>query len=371
MKILLLGDASNLHNTLAVELRREGHSVVVASDGSRWMDTDRDITLRRGSGIMGTARYLGKLALTLPRLRGYDVVQLAGPMFLQLRPEKLRHILSYLRKHNRRVMMTALATDPTYYAACHDGTTYRYSDYRIGSEPSPFTLSREYRERHHADWTLPAVTAYHAHLLEQVDGVVACLWEYYAAYRRYAPRVALSYSGIPIDTDRLVPQRSIDTVPERIRLFIGIQRERTILKGTDRLLAAARRVAERHPSRVELDVVENLPYKQYIGRMAQAHVILDQLYSYTPATNALIGMAQGLVALSGAEPEYYSLIGETANKPIVNVSPLVEGDIERQLEALVERRDRLPAMAAASRAFVVKHNAAPVVASRFVEMWRK
>ena len=116
--------------------------------------------------------------------------------------------------------------------------------------------------------------------------------------------------------------------------------------------------------------MENLPYDEYTHRMRQSHVILDQLYSYTPGTNALIAMAQGLVAVSGAEPEYYDLIGETINKPIINVSPLVEGDIDRKLTWLVEHRDQLPAMARASRAFVEKHNAASVVAQRYLDFWQ-
>ena len=58
MKILFAGDASNMHNCLAQELRRMGHEATVASDGSRWMDTHRDINLKRGPGLLGALRYL-------------------------------------------------------------------------------------------------------------------------------------------------------------------------------------------------------------------------------------------------------------------------------------------------------------------------
>jgi len=179
----------------------------------------------------------------------------------------------------------------------------------------------------------------------------------------------VAYGGIPIDTDSL-EYRPLEQAPDKLRLFIGIQRDRHVIKGTDRLLAAMKRLHDRYPRVTELEVVENLPYDEYTRRMRQSHVILDQLYSYTPGTNALIAMAQGLVAVSGAEPEYYDLIGETINKPIINVSPLIEGDIDRKLTWLVEHRDQLPAMARASRAFVEKHNAAPVVAQRYLDFWQ-
>ena len=163
----------------------------------------------------------------------------------------------------------------------------------------------------------------------------------------------------------------IDREPEKVKLFIGIQRDRNILKGTDRLLEAARRTVDRYPTLCELKVVENVPYEEYVTLLSQSHVLLDQLYSYTPATNALLAMARGLVAVSGAEPEYYDLIGERDNHPIINVSPLVEGDIDAKLEWLVHNKHLLPDLSRRSREFVVKHNDSQVVARRHLEFYEK
>ena len=57
MKILLLGEASNLHWTLAEGLRTLGHDVTVASGGSGWMNNRRNIDLQRNSyGLIGSLR---------------------------------------------------------------------------------------------------------------------------------------------------------------------------------------------------------------------------------------------------------------------------------------------------------------------------
>ena len=85
----------------------------------------------------------------------------------------------------------------------------------------------------------------------------------------------------------------------------------------------------------------------------------------------LMAMAQGLVAVSGGEPEYYELIGERHNRPVVNVDPTVPGDIDARLEWLVRNKRQLPAMSRAGRDFVEKHNAAPVVAQRYLDFWAK
>ena len=368
MKILFAGDASNMHNCLAQELRRMGHEATVASDGSRWMDTRRDINLLRRPGMIGSLRYLWDVKRALPMMTGYDIVQIASPIFLRLRPHRIAKVFDYLKAHNTHMVLSALATDMVYYDACHDGHTYRYSDYMLGDEPSPYVGSSEYVAQQQDNWRQPFMRRHSDHILGGIDGVVACLYEYYVAYKPLmGDRVA--YAGLPIDTESL-SFRPLNDVPDKVRLFIGIQRNRHVVKGTDRLLAAMKRVHDRYPGITELEVVENLPYDEYTRRMRGCHVILDQLYSYTPATNALIAMAQGLVAVSGAEPEYYDLIGEKANKPIINVSPLVEGDIDRKLSWLVEHRDQLPQMARASRAFVEKHNAAPIVARRYLDFWK-
>ena len=369
MKILFAGDASNMHNSLATELRRQGHEAVVASDGSRWMDTGRDINLLRKPGKWGALRYVADIVRALPRMRGYDVVELAGYIFLTLRPDKVRVVFDYLRRHNRCVVLSALGTDVTYYNACHDGHTYRYSDYRLGDQPSPYVSSREYLAQQQDNWKSSLMQRHSEHILGRVDGVVACLWEYYAAYQSigYQP---LAYAGIPIDLNAL-PFRPLRGVPDKVRFFLGVQPERMVIKGTDRLYDALRHVVNRRPQECEMVVATRMPYHEYTSLMRHSHVILDQLYSYTPATNALIGMAQGLVAVSGAEPEYYDLIGERDNRPIVNVNPLVEGEIEAKLEEIIARKAELPTWAERSRAFVEKHNAAPVVAQRYLDFWNK
>ena len=47
LRILLLGDYSNCHNTLATGLRRLGCDVTVVSDGSKYLDTERNLDITR------------------------------------------------------------------------------------------------------------------------------------------------------------------------------------------------------------------------------------------------------------------------------------------------------------------------------------
>ena len=111
MKILLLGEYSNVHNTLAMGLRALGHRVTVVSNGDFWKDYPRDIDVSRPTGRLGGVRLLAKIYALLPRLRGYDVVQFINPIFFELRAERLFYIFRYLKKHNKKLFLGAFGMD--------------------------------------------------------------------------------------------------------------------------------------------------------------------------------------------------------------------------------------------------------------------
>mgnify|MGYP007107564136 CR=1 FL=1 len=50
MKILLMGEYSNVHATLADGLRKLGHQVTVVSNGDFWKNYPRDINMARRPG---------------------------------------------------------------------------------------------------------------------------------------------------------------------------------------------------------------------------------------------------------------------------------------------------------------------------------
>ena len=114
MKILLLGEYSNVHWTLAEGLRKLGHNVTVVSNGDFWKDYPRDIDISRKPGKIGGIKLYIKLLRMLPKLRGYDIVQLINPLFFELKAERLFFFYNYLRKHNRKIVLGAFGMDLTY-----------------------------------------------------------------------------------------------------------------------------------------------------------------------------------------------------------------------------------------------------------------
>ena len=134
MKILLLGEYSNVHNTLAEGLRQLGHQVTVASNGDFWKNYPRDIDLQRTASLWGKISFAFRLLRALPKLRGYDVVQLINPLFVEMKAERLFALYRYLRKHNKRVYLCAFGMDYYWVNECRTRKPLRYSDFNLGNE---------------------------------------------------------------------------------------------------------------------------------------------------------------------------------------------------------------------------------------------
>ncbi|MCM1310366.1 MAG: hypothetical protein NC301_04985 [Bacteroides sp.] len=367
-KILLLGDYSNCHRTLATGLRRLGCNVTQASDGTSWMQTDRQIDITRRPGKLGGLKHYMRLLFgdLRPLLRGYDIVAIHDVDFVQLRPQRMRPLFNRLKRENGSVFLTAMSTDIAYLdmVAAPD-CPLRYSEWFIGSEPSRHHIARQQQWE---AWHAPVLANYQREALEQLNGAVSVLYEYHLGMQRALGDDRAAYGGLPIDTSLFQP---VDiTTPQKVKLFLGRDRNRKLMKGSDLLEIAAKRVVSEMPDKAELEIVENIPFSDFTKRLKNSHVVLDQIYSYTPATTALMAMAYGLNTVSGGEPEYYDFIGETENRPIIN-APIDLDELTDTLRNVVLNPDKIAERGRKSREFVVKHNDTEVVARRFLDFWLK
>ncbi|WP_291286186.1 glycosyltransferase [Flavobacterium sp.] len=359
MKILLLGEYSALHSTLAEGLRILGHEVTVASDGCKWMQNDRDINLfRPGYDFFNSVKYLGKVHKIFAKFKGYDIVQIKNPSFLDLNIKRNLHFYRFLLKNNSKVFLGAFGTDYFWEKLCIENKTLRYSDLFIGEKSLDICK---------CEWQGSQFKDANIEVAETCNGIISCLYEYYKSYEPHY-KSKLAYIPLPINTD-LLPFKQKEIQEEKIKFFIGIQKLKSKLKGTDLLLEEVLKLQKVYPKEVLVNKVTSLPWKEYVKMMSESDVILDQLYSYTPAMNGLLGMAQGLVLVGGGEPEIYELIKENYNRPIVNVYPSKE-DIYTKLEELIQNKKLIPEISRKSREFVEQHHNYIQVAQQYIDFWK-
>ena len=368
LKILLLGDYSNCHRTLATGLRRLGCDVTLISDGSTWQNCDRDLDISRRPGKFGGLELFIKMSTSLrPKLKGYDIVSINDPNFVTLKPSRLKIIFDRLRRDNGSVFLNAMSTDVPFLDMLEaTDSPLRYSEWFTDGQPG-----RHYIANHDQwqAWHSPELVNYHRHVYENIDGATSVLYEYHCALERVLPTDKIAYVGIPIDLDLYDPVVYTDSVGP-VKLFLGRDRHRMLVKGSDLLEKAARIVIERHPGQAELVLVENRPFNEFVNLLRGAHVVLDQIYSYTPATTALMAMAYGLNVVSGGEPDYYNFIGEHDNRPIIN-APIHLDALVETLDNVVTHPELLAERGRRSREFVEKHNECVTVARRHLDFWTK
>lgn len=330
------------------------------------MRTARQIDLRRRlpGKLGGMELYARLMSPWGKRLAGYDIVSVTNPIFLPLKPQRVRALFNKLKRENGVVFLTALGTDLPFIEECLDPESpLKYNEYRLNGRPGPYAVAHPevvetWRHGPLADWT--------NEFYERIDGAVSVLYEYHLSIARRLPNEKIAYGGIPIQANLFEPIELPEAL-QPVRIFLGRHAHRQAEKGTDLFEIAIRRAMERYPGRGELIIVENRPYAEYIELMRSAHLVVDQAYSYTPATNALLAMAYGIPVVSGGEETFYDFINEDT-RPIYN-SPT---DVEAMTELfchILTHPEELRFRGILSRQFVAKHNDAKVVAARFLNFW--
>ena len=363
MKILLLGEYSNMHNTIAEGLRELGHTVTVASNGDFWKNYPRDIDLQRTMTKWGTVNFLWRLLKALPKMRGYDVVQIINPVFVEVTPKYIYPIYKYLRKHNRSMFMCACGMDYYWVKESLNGA-FRYGDFNIGKEKRSSSEIDGYIQ----DYLYGPKKDLTKYIAKDCDGIISALYENDVCYRpEYAYK--LEFIPEPINLGKITP-RLPHPETDKTRFFIGIQKTRSEYKGTDVMYRCLLRLAEKYPDKVDIVKVESVPYVEYCRLMDTSDVLLDQLYSYTPSMNSLLAMAKGLVLVGGGEEENYEILGETELRPIVNVLPN-EDDVYAKLEALVLNPEDVKKRQDESVIYIKRYHDHLKVAKQYVDFWNK
>ncbi len=370
MKILLLGEYSNVHATLAQGLRALGHEVVVASDGDSWKDYPRDIDLQRRPGLFGKLSFLWRLFKALPQMRGFDVVQLINPAFVELKAEILRPLYGYLRRNNGKMVLGAMGMDYYWVQVNSDIRPMQYSDFNFGAQVRHDAPAEHERQV----WVGTAKEALNRHIAFDCDCIVAGLYEYLVTYQ-YAEQGRLADKVTYIPFPFQLPssaQSSFDVegaASRPLTLFVGLSRGRSEYKGTDVMLQAARDLQSQYPDRVKLVVAEGVPFAQYQQMLDDSDLLLDQLYSYTPAMNSLLAMSKGIINVGGGEEEHYALLHETELRPIVNVQPNYQS-VYDSLEQLVLHPERISELKRQSIAYVRRHHDYIKVARQYLELYQ-
>jgi glycosyltransferase involved in cell wall biosynthesis len=359
MRVLLLGEYSSLYNNLAQGLRKLGHEVILANDGDGFKNYHRDIDLssRFSNKLLSHINKIAKQIRFVPSFSGFDVVNIINPLvFSRFSPYK--KILQYIKSHNGHLFLSAAGDDAFYWQAYRAGE-FRYS-------PHMGTL-KDYQVSQHI-WETDHLKNLNRFYIDKTQAVIANAVEYYVAYESFVEK--LYYIPFPIPTDNIAFKQEKLRTNEKLQVFHGVQSQRRFFKGSDIIDETMNALVKKYPNDIEYLRAEDLPYSAYINYFNSCHVLIDQLWSFSPAMNALTAMAKGKVVLSGFEKEAQEIIGYTGDAPLINVKPTASS-LQENILALLDNRSLVEQYSNAARDYVVKYHEPSNIAAQYLEVWNK
>lgn len=378
MRILLVGEYSRLHNSLKEGLTSLGHEVIIVSSGDDFKNYASDFSIKATffSRFWFTKKLRNGLRrffkfdfekierairfhLILPKLKGFDHVQLINSDALELNPTISLFFYKKLFSQNKKVSLLV----------CGDETPvieYLLKNEMKHSILSPYLKDSSLKACYHFSlkYLQPNYKKVFNWLKENVNSIIVSDLDYKIPMEKMNYKV--NFIPNPINTDKInFSELKID---EKVIIFMGINRLSYIKKGIHFFEKALDIIKENYADKVEIIITENIPYKQYISLYNKAHILLDQVYAYDQGYNALEAMAKGKVVFTGAEQEfvdYYQLSDRIAINALPNVNELV-----KELSFLIENPNEIIKIGKNARNFIEKEHDFVRIAEKYLEVWK-
>ena len=378
MRILLLGEFSRLHNSLKEGLVALGHEVTIVGNGDGFKNFPVDISTRASfcESAIGTIFRKGmyrifkfdiakiefglRFYFQLSKLEGYDVVQLINEAPIQTTPTFERFLLKKIFKQNHKAFLLCCGVD------------YVVANYMM-ERKSRYSIMNPYFEgnenAHEYKFIFEFLTKNHQKthdlVYKNIQGVIASDMDYVFPLENHSKFLGLIPN--PINTEKIAFINN--PIQDKIMIFLGINKGSYLSKGIVYFEKALAIIKEKHNDKIDIQIAQNLPYKEYITLYNKAHIVLDQVYAFDQGYNALEAMAKGKVVFTGAEKEFEHQYNLT-EKVAINALPDVDY-IVKELTHLIEHTTEIESIRKRARTFIEKEHNYLKVAEKYLEKWQK
>jgi len=378
MKILLAGEYSRLHNSLKEGLSQLGHTVKIISTGDGFKNYPSDYSVRPVWLDTAPGRWLRKavhrltdfdpaawekyyrLQKILPDLPSFDVVQLINPYPFETTPNAEKNILEKLFSRSEKSFLLACGDD------------YRVNSYYLEGKMrysvlTPYLENPDLKKLYgySLKYLTPPFRELQTFVENRVNAVIPTDLDYAIPYAGHPKNAGLIPN--PVNTDKI--RYTFPSTDEQIVIFHGINSGNYWKKGNRYFSEALQIIQKKYPRRVRIVETYDLPYDQYIRRLREAHIVLDQVYSFDQGYNALESMAMGKVVFTGSEKDFYDYYG--LQDPVaVNALPDTN-DLVEKLSYLIENPAELQAISHRARQFIEQHHHYVRIAEKYADVWEK
>ena len=369
---------SNLHNSLKAGLEKLGHTVVIAglNDGFKNFPVDILLKKRYQKGFFKKLKVLiyklSKIDLysldikrqiknALPELSGFDVVQFINESAFMCTPNIEAYIFNLIQKNNSKTYLLSCGTDYT-------SVNYAYNKNLKYSILTPYFNEKGKKSNYQSvlKYLKPEYKKLHDTVFKGIEGVIASDFDYQLPIQNHPKDLGMIANPINVDVLEFKALTNLNPIV----IFHGINKNNYYKKGNDLFEIALKEIQKSHGDKVKVITTHNLPYNEYIKAYNDAHIILDQVYSYDQGYNALEAMYKGKVVFTGAEKEWLEYYNLKENSVAINALPNANYLVEK-LEWLINNPNQLKLIGRQASAYVKQHHDYITIAQRYLDTWNK
>lgn len=354
MRILLVGEASGVHRNLKIGLLALGAECyhMTQSDSTSWREFDDTFSPAYSGIIGGLARNISPF-LKISALDDYDVINFVNTI-TAVHGKYTKYLdIPWFRKKTKLMSYYALGCDEIGLIRRNDKLPYKPCETCLASKD---TLSRD------CDLMFNRQYEKSQEITKKYFDFGACSMIEYGhvekIFGQYFSRIQF-----PVDISR------IPFNPAKSRSSVNIVHTPTRrgFKGTYVVLQAIE-ILKKRRNDFNFSLVEGLSYEKYVTRMAEADIVIDQIYSQSPGMNGLEMMAAGKIVLTGATDIGKSYFDFMNDSPAFDAPP-DDVLLADQLDRILDRKNEFGVLAERGRSYVEMNHSIKKVAEKFLNEW--
>ena len=377
MKILLIGEYSNLHNSLKQGLQKNGFEVTLLSTGDGFKNFDSDILIKSSLFENKFLKFIAKLIerligvslneieifiktiFKINKLKGFDIVQLINERAFGTSPKLEKTLLKYIFKNNKKVFLLACGVDTVSIKYASE-KKFRYSIL------SPFFKNKNLKKefKHTTKYLNSNYLMLGEYVRDNVMGIISSDLDYHIPYENFNKYLGMIPN--PINIDKLKKSE----INEKNKIFIlhAINSKNKIKKGNEFFEKSLILIEEKYKNKVKIVKTIDRPYSEHIINVIECDILLDQVYAYDQGYNALEAMALGKVVLTGAEKEWVEFYNIKEDSVAINALPDISKIVEK-LSWLIENPLQLKSISKNARKFIEEHHDYKKIANKYLKTW--
>ncbi len=377
MKILLIGEYSNLHNSLKKGLLSLGHEVILLGSGDGFKKYDVDIliksTIFENKFLKIIAKIIDKIfkfslneleiyfksKKIIKKFSNFDIVQLINESPFNTSANLEISLLKYIFKNNKKVFLLACGVDNKSLKYAID-KKFRYSILTPYFENN--SLKKEYR--HILKYLNSDYNKLSNYIEKNIQGIISSDLDYHIPY--FNSKKYLGMIPNPIDIDNL--NDYANPLSKKIVILHAINSKNKLKKGNKFFEKSLSIIEAKYSNKIKVVRTIDKSYSDHIKNVKNCNILLDQVYAYDQGYNALEAMALGKVVLTGAEKEWREHYNIVEDHVVINAMPDISYLVEK-LSLLIENPGKIKIISKNAREFILKYHDYKTITKKYLEAW--